>query len=389
MEKQQEKLQKLSMQIPFNRPFIGKEEIEEVLKKLKLCEIGGDGPEGKKVEKMIRKIFKTDFVLLTTSCTHALELSLMVSEIGKGDEVILPSFAFVSAANAIVLQGAKPVFCEIEDEYFNIDPNKIEGLVNPRTKAIILIHYAGWSCQMEKILKIGRKYNLKIIEDAAQAVGSKYKGRYLGTIGDIGCYSFHETKNLTCGEGGAFLTNDKKLAKKAEIMREKGTNRSAFLRGEVDKYTWVDKGSSYVLSDILASIIGAQLKKMEKIISKRKKIGIKYLEGLKELEKKGKIILPSFDEKKDFNWHIFYFRVHSEKERNFLLKRLKEKGIGATFHFIPLHSSPYAKKYCQDKKYNLPITEKVSKTLVRLPIYPDLTIKEQDYIISTIWKILR
>ena len=227
-----------------------------------------------------------------------------------------------------------------------------------------------------------------MVEDAAQAVGSKYKGRFLGTIGDVGCFSFHETKNFTFGEGGMFLTNNKKIAKRAEIVRDKGTNRSAFLRGEVDKYTWVDIGSSYVLSEILAVVLFKQLQRMQYIINKRRNIGLRYKEGLKELEKAGKIILPKFP-RNDFNWHLFYFRVQSQKKRDYILKRLREKRIEATFHFVPLHLSPYARRAYGYKKGDFPVTEKVSSTLIRLPIYPDLSEGRQKYIIDSLQNILK
>jgi len=350
--------------------------------------VEGNGPVGQKLENFMTNLFKVKHVLLTTSCTHALEMALMTLGIKEKDEVILPSFSFVSMANAIVRIKARPVFVDIEDEYLNIDPEKVKEAVTKKTKAVICVHYAGMSCQMKKVMDIGRKNNLYVIEDAAQAVGSKYKDRFLGTIGDIGCFSFHGTKNFTCGEGGAFLTNNKRISKKAEIIREKGTNRSAFLRHEVNKYVWMDIGSSYVLSDIQAAILFAQLKRIEYIISTRREIGLKYLDSLKVFEKKGDIILPKFPPD-DVNWHLFYFRICDQKRRGLILKSLGEKGIEAASHFLPLHLSPYARREFKYKKGDFPITEKVSSALIRLPIYPELRQNEQEYIIDSIYSILK
>lgn len=375
------------IKIPFNKPFLNKKDFSSVLRVMKSGDIAGNGPIGAKVEILIEKLFNIKFAFLTTSCSHALEMALMALDIKEGDEVILPSFSFVSAANAIVRLKAKPVFMDIEDSYLNIDPKLIKKSITAKTRAIICIHYAGFSCAMEEIIKIAEENNLYVIEDAAQAVGSKYKGRFLGTIADIGCFSFHATKNFTCGEGGAFLTNNKKIAERAEIIREKGTNRAVFLRGEVDRYTWVDIGSSYVVSDILAAMLAEQLKRIPRIISIRKDIGLKYLEGLKELERLGKITLPMFPEN-DFNWHIFYFRVNNVKQRDCIIHRLRKKGIEATFHFVPLHIAPYAKKIYGYREGDFPVTERASSTLIRLPIYPDLSNKEQEYIIKAVNSII-
>jgi len=376
------------MKILFNKPLITQNEIAAAVKVLKSKKIVGDGPIGQSLEDFIESLFNIRSVFLTTSCTHALEMALSALGIKQNEEVIMPSFGFVSIANAVAKLGAKPIFVDIEKNFLNIDPVKIEQAITKRTRAVICVHYAGMGCAMKEILKIGKDYKLSIIEDAAQAVGSKYDGKYLGTIGDIGCFSFHETKNLTCGEGGAFLTNNKKIAEKAEIIREKGTNRSQFIRFKLDKYTWLDLGSSYVLSDILAAILFEQFKKLEFIISRRSKIGLMYLEGLRQLEQKGKIILPKLQAGNDFNWHIFYFRVSSEKERDYALKKLKKKGIGATFHFVPLHLSPYAMKEYGYKKGDFPVTEKISATLIRLPIYPDLSSSDQGYVIDSLNEML-
>lgn len=375
------------MKISFNKPFLRKAAVSSVIKVIESGRICGNGPVGRELERFMQERFKVKFAFLATSCTHALEMAMMSLDIRDGDEVILPSFSFVSAANAVVRQKARPVFVDIEKDSLNIDAEKLKGSITKRTRAIICVHYAGVSCAMEEIMEIDRKNDLYIIEDAAQAVGSKYKDRFLGTIGDIGCFSFHETKNFTCGEGGAFLTNNEKIARRVEVIREKGTDRAAFLRQEVERYTWRDAGSSYVLSEILAAMLSEQLKDMEYIIAKRKRIGLNYMAGLTELEKRGKIILPKFPID-NFNWHIFYFMVHSCGERNRILRKLKNKGIEATFHFMPLHLSPYARKAYGYKEGDFPVTEKVSNTLIRLPIYPDLSNKEQEYIIKSLFRIL-
>lgn len=376
------------MKIPFNKPYLGKKEIQGIIRVVKSGKIGGNGPISREVENFMNDLFKVRFTLFTTSCTHALEMALVTLNIKENDEVILPSFSFVSAANAVVRLKARPVFVDIKKDYPNVDPIRIKEAITRKTKAIICIHYAGMSCDVKEIKKISRENNLFLIEDAAQAVGSKYKDDFLGTIGDIGCFSFHETKNFTCGEGGAFLTNNKEIALKAEIIREKGTNRSIFLRGDIDKYTWIDIGSSYVPSDILAVVILEQLKRMDYIIKKRKRIWLSYFKGLGDLEKKGKLILPKLP-KYDYNWHLFYFRVYNQRQRDSILKKLRRLGIEATFHFVPLHLSPYARKNYGYKAGDLPVTEKTNSTLIRLPVYPELNYKKQDYIVDSVCRILR
>lgn len=376
------------MQIPLNKPYLGREEIANAVKVIKSRMLYGNGEIGRELEDFMSKLFKVKYVFLTTSCTHAIEMALMMWGIKENDEVILPSFNFVSVACAVVRNKAKPVFVDIEDEFLNIDPERVKDVITKKTRAVICVHYAGMSCRMNELMEIGKKYDLAIIEDAAQAVGSKYRGKFLGTIGDIGCFSFHGTKNFTCGEGGAFLTNNKNLARRAEILREKGTNRAAFLRHEVNKYTWIDIGSSYVLSELLAAILFVQLKRMDDVISKRRKIGLKYLEALQELEKEGKIILPKFPAK-EVNWHSFYFMVHKQKKRDDVLKNLKKNGIEASFHFLPLHLSPYAMKNFHYRKGDFPVTERISSTLIRLPLYPELRRDMQEYIIDSLYRLFK
>ena len=370
----------------FNKPFFGDEEIKAASKCIRSGQICGNGLVSGELERQLCRFLKVKYALTTTSCTSALELSTMVLDVGPGDEVICPSFTFVSVANAVVRQGARPVFVDIEEETFNIDPEKTKKAISKRTKAIILVHYAGVACQMNEIMKIARKRNLKVVEDAAHAIGAKYKKSLLGTIGDIGCFSFHGTKNLVCGEGGAFVCNDPKIYKKAEMIREKGTNRSAFLRDEVDKYTWVSKGSSFVMSDILSAIVMAQLKKIKQITKLRTQKANYLNERLKQFEPE--IKLPKVADGCQTNWHIYAIRV-SQKKRDWMLKALNAEGINATFHFIPLHTSPYGKRYLGCKEGDLPVTERVSRELIRLPIYPQMSTKDLDDIVEAIGKIIR
>ena len=363
------------MKIPSNIPYIGLEEEKAVVQAMKDGHLIGNGPIAKRVQKQIQEMFDVKHVLLTPSCTAALEMAMLILDIGPGDEVILPSFTFVSAANCVVLRGATPVFAEIKPDTLNINPEEILRRVTERTKVIMPMHYAGISCDMDVIMKIAKEHNLYVVEDAAQGVDALYKGQYQGTIGHVGCYSFHGTKNITCGEGGAFLTNDDDLARKAEMIQEKGTNRAAFIRGKVDKYSWVSVGSSYVLSDLLAAILEVQLPKREEIKTKRKKIWNQYYEGLKSLEKEGKLILPVIPTGCESNYHIFFFRVENEEIRNKILNGLRVNGIGATFHYVPLHSSPFAKEELNNN-IKLLETEIASRTLVRLPLYGSMDTKE-------------
>ncbi len=357
--------------IPFSKPFFDQREADAVAKVLQTSILHGDGPVSRRVQDKLREWTGARYVYLTTSCTHALEMAMLTLGVGLGDEVIMPSFTFVSTANAVVLRGAKPVFAEIREDTLNIDPDDIERKITPRTKAIIPVHYAGVGCEMDRIMEIAREHNLSVVEDAAQGVDAKYNGKYLGTVGDIGCYSFHDTKNITCGEGGAFLTNDEEIAKKAELIREKGTNRSAFLRGEIDKYTWVSEGSSYIQSEVLAALLEVQLAKKDEIKEKRRGVWRSYYGALKPLEEKGLIKFPKIPESCEQNYHIFCFRVATEDVRGKVIDSLKAEGIQATFHYVPLHSSPFGRDFL-GCKFELPVTEECSRTLVRLPLYPQL-----------------
>ena len=361
--------------IEFNRaPFVGTEldMIQEAIKNGKLC---GDGPFTKKCTKWMKTQYKTKGLLLTTSCTHALEMAAFLSDIQPGDEVIMPAYTFVSTADAFVLRGAKIVFVDIRPDTMNIDEKLIEEAVTEKTKAIVPVHYAGVSCAMDEIMDIAKKHNLKVIEDAAQGVHAYYKGQALGTIGDFGCYSFHETKNYTMGEGGALLFQADEYLEKAEILREKGTNRSRFFRGQIDKYTWVDYGSSYLPSDMNAAYLYAQLNAADEINDKRHAIWNLYHQELADLEEKGYIQRPYVPEYAKHNAHMYYIKTKDLEERSRLIQFLKEKEILAVFHYIPLHTSPAGQKFGRFFGEDV-YTTKESERLMRLPMFYNLSLDD-------------
>ena len=365
-----------------NPPFVGNE-LEYVRQAIDNQKICGDGPFTKKCSQWIETKTGTSKALLTTSCTHATEMAALLLDIKPGDEVIMPSYTFVSTADAFVLRGAKAVFVDIRPDTMNIDENLIENAITEHTKAIVPVHYAGVSCEMDKITELALKYNLKIVEDAAQGLLSTYKGKMLGTIGDFGCYSFHETKNYSMGEGGALLIRDPNYIEKAEIIREKGTNRSKFFRGQIDKYTWVDAGSSYLPSDLNAAYLWAQLEQADKIFDNRMKTWNLYYELLTDLQKQGVISLPVVPENCAHNAHMFYIKAKDLEERTHLIDFLKEQGILAVFHYIPLHTAPAGKKFgvfCGEDRY----TTKESERLVRLPMYYGLEEEKVVYIANKI-----
>lgn len=368
-------------------PYVGTEGkyIEDVIAKRKIC---GDGVYTKKCNAWIEETTGVPKALLTTSCTHALEMAALLADICPGDEVIMPSYTFVSTADAFVLRGAKIVFVDIRPDTMNIDETLIEKAITPKTKAIVPVHYAGVSCEMDTIMEIANKYNLVVVEDAAQGVMSYYKGKPLGAIGNYGCYSFHETKNYSMGEGGALLVNDPARVELAEIIREKGTDRSKFFRGQVDKYTWVEAGSSYLPSDINAAYLWAQLEAEEDIRSNRMKSWELYYAGLEELKEEGKIELPIIPEGCEHNAHMFYIKAKNLDERTKLITYLKENGITAVFHYIPLHSAPAGQKFgvfFGEDKY----TTRESERLVRLPLYYGLEENEVAYIVGKIKEFYR
>ncbi len=360
------------MQIPFNKPFIVGKELFYIEQAVKEGNLAGDGPFTKKCALWMENHFTANKALLVHSCTAALEISAILCDLQPGDEVIVPSYTFVSTVNAFVLRGARPVFCDIRPDTMNMDESKIETLITPRTKVIVPVHYAGVACNMDRIMEIAAKYNLLVVEDAAQGVCSYYKGRALGTIGHLGCYSFHETKNFISGEGGALIINDSRFIERAEIIREKGTDRSKFFRGQVDKYTWVDIGSSYLASELTAAFLYAQLEEADKITKKRHEIWRQYHQLLLPLEKTGILRLPIIPDDCAHNGHMFYILLESQTVRAALITHLRLCGIMAVFHYIPLHSSPMGKSFCT-KDRRLPFTENLSERLLRLPCYYELT----------------
>jgi dTDP-4-amino-4,6-dideoxygalactose transaminase len=375
----------MNTSIPFNRPFIIGRELEYITQAVALGHLSGDGPFTKKCNAWMEQKFGAKKMLLTHSCTAALEMAALLADIQPGDEVIMPSYTFVSTANAFVLRGAVPVWCDIREDTLNIDETKIEALITPRTKAIVPVHYAGVGCEMDAIMEIAQRHNLVVIEDAAQAVNATYKGRYLGTIGHLGCYSFHETKNLIAGEGGALVINDARFVDRAEIIREKGTNRSKFFRGQVDKYTWVDIGSSYLPSELVAAFLYAQLEEADKINHQRLILWDAYYQGLKPLADAGKLRLPVIPAHCGHNAHMFYIIVKSEAIRARLLTHLKNDNINAVFHYVPLHTSPMGMQYGY-KAGDLAVTEDLSDRLIRLPCYYELSEEKQDLVIAHLHK---
>lgn len=371
------------MNIPFNKPCIIGKEIHYIKDAIKRGKVSGDGYYSQKCHQFFQQKYGFPKVLLTNSCTDALEMSALLLDIKPGDEVIAPSYTFVSTVNAFVLRGAKIVFADSCSNNPNIDPIQIEKLINTKTKAILVVHYAGVACDMDKIMQVANKHKLFVVEDAAHAIDSYYKDRPLGSIGHLATFSFHETKNISCGEGGMIVINDKKFEKRAEIIREKGTNRSAFFRGEIDKYGWVDIGSSFLPSDITAAFLFAQLEKLDDVQKNRKKLWKKYYTELSPLSEAGKVQIPKIPKYATNNGHLFYLITKSEQDRNCLIKYLKSKGIHAVFHYLSLHKSQFYKKYQIDLK--LVNADRFTNRLLRLPLYYNLTYSEQKYIIKEIY----
>lgn len=369
----------ISFNVP---PFVGKElkNIEIAVNSKKIC---GDGAFTKKCSAWLENKTNCSKALLTTSCTHALEMAAILADIQPGDEVIMPSYTFVSTANAFVLRGAKIVFVDIRPDTMNIDETKIEAAITPKTKAIVPVHYAGVGCEMDAITELADKYGLIIVEDDAQGIMSEYKGKALGTFGKFGCLSFHETKNYSMGEGGAILVNDPKCFEKAEIIREKGTDRSKFLRGQIDKYTWVDYGSSYLPSELNAAYLYAQLECADKINDARLACWDRYYSNLKDLADKGFIELPYVPSYCKHNAHMFYIKAKDIDERTQLIAYLRENEIGAAFHYIPLHSSPAGLKFGRFSGEDV-YTTRESERLARLPMYYGLTFEQVDRVCERI-----
>ncbi len=374
--------------INFNVPTFTSKTTEYIIDVFKEKHASGDGKYTKLCNQWFKKNYNLNQALLVHSGTAALEMAAILSDLDAGDEVIMPSYTFCSTANAFLLAGATPVFIDIRPDTLNIDETLIEQAITNKTKAIVPVHYAGVGCEMDKILEIAKKYNLLVIEDAAQAFDSKYKGKRLGTIGDMGCFSFHETKNVMSGEGGLFVTNNETFTERSEIIREKGTNRSKFFRGQVDKYTWVDKGSSYLPSDVIAAYLYSILEIEQDIQEKRKYVWNLYNNAFEGLEKEGKVRRPIIPEYCTNNAHMFYLLFNDLKTRTNFISYLKENNIYAPFHYIPLHSSPAGSKYCKTSS-KMDITNNISDTLVRLPLYYDIKEEEIDKIISTVMNFWR
>ncbi len=369
--------------IPFNRPYLTDHErnyIDQVIQSRKLA---GDGPFSRRCETLIKQRFGATSVQLTTSCTAALEVAALLCDLTPGDEIIMPSYTFVSTANSFWLRGAKIKFVDVRRDTLNIDEMQIESAIGPRTRALVPVHYAGIGCEMDSINSIAANHGLTVIEDAAQAVNATYKGRYLGTIGDMGCYSFHESKNFVAGEAGAFLTNNARLASRAEFIREKGTNRSQFFRGEIDKYTWMDIGSSYIASDMVAAVLLAQLEAMDEITTLRRRVYKHYATELAQLIDDGMIEIQTVPAHCASNFHMFYLLTENLRTRTQLIDHLKKHGIMAVFHYVPLHTSPVGKKMGY-RAGMLPVTEECADRIVRLPLYAGLSDDEMSRVTNEV-----
>jgi dTDP-4-amino-4,6-dideoxygalactose transaminase len=371
--------------VPFNRPCLVGNEFDYMQSAVRRMHISGNGDFTKKCEALLERTFDVARVLLTTSCTHSLELAALLLGIQPGDEVIVPSFTFVSTPNAFVLRGARPVFVDIRSDTLNMDETQLESAITPRTKAIVPVHYAGVGCEMDPILEIAQRHDIAVVEDNAHGLFGKYRGRYLGTFGCLATQSFHETKSFTCGEGGALLINDPEYIERAEIIREKGTNRSRFFRGEVDKYTWIDLGSSYVLSDILAAFLYAQLEARERIQNTRRRIWQYYYLHLQEWAQTHHVRLPIVPTHCEQSYHLFYLLMPSLEERQALTKHLEARGVNSVFHYLPLHLSGMGRRF-GGKEGDCPVTERLSDALVRLPLHNDLSEADQALVVNAIKK---
>ena len=369
--------------IPFNKPYITENEFEYVRQAIVSNHISGDGDFTKKCSRLLEESLDVKKALLTTNCTHALEMAAILLDLSEGDEVITPSFTFVSTVNAFVLRGAKPKFVDVRPDTLNINERLIEQAITERTKAIFVVHYAGVACEMDTILKIADKYKLAVVEDNAHGLFGKYKGKFLGTFGDLATQSFHETKNFSCGEGGALLINKDELVERAEIIREKGTNRSRFFRGQVDKYTWVDIGSSYLPSEIIAAVLYSHLEKAEEIQSIRQHIWETYCQQLEPWAEENSVLLPHIPSYCDQSYHIFYLLLPNLETRQAFIQHMKDNGIMSVFHYVPLHTADMGLHFGY-KAGDLPVTENVSDRLVRLPFYNSMTKEEQEKVIKAV-----
>ena len=371
------------LRVDFNRPVIVGREMEYMAEAVANAHISGDGPFTKKCHTLLQQALGVPKALLTTSCTHALEMAAILLDIQDGDEVIVPDFTFVSTVNAFVLRGARPVFLDIRPDTLNLDESQLEAAITHRTKAILPVHYAGVGCEMDTIMEVARRHNVAVVEDNAHGLFGKYKGQYLGTFGVMASQSFHETKNFTSGEGGALLINDPKFVERAEIIREKGTNRSRFFRGQVDKYTWVDIGSSYLPSDLLAAFLYGQLEQRERIQSHRKALWETYVLALSDWAGKNGVNLPTIPEHIEQSYHMFYLLLPNLNLRQKFIQYLRDLGIYSVFHYLPLHLSDMGQRFGGNPG-DCPVTEDVSDRLVRLPFHNGLTNSEQELAMEAI-----
>jgi dTDP-4-amino-4,6-dideoxygalactose transaminase len=369
--------------IPFNRPLLLPSALEYVQQAATFGHLSGDGPFTKRCHALLEHLLGVPKVLLTTSCTHALEMAALLLSIQPGDEVIVPAFTFVSTVNAFVLRGAKPIFCDIRPDTLNLDEMLVESLITPRTRAIVPVHYAGVACEMDVLLRLAQHHHLAIVEDNAHGLFGRYRGQALGTFGCLATQSFHETKNISCGEGGALLINDPSLIERAEIIREKGTNRNRFFRGQVDKYTWVDVGSSFLPSDALAALLFAQLESWQLIQSKRQWVWISYAHGLAEWAAENGVRLPMVPAHCEHPYHLFYLLLPTLEDRQAFIAHTKRQGISTVFHYLPLNASPMGQRL-GGHVGQCPVTEAVSDRLVRLPLFFDLTEDDVNRIIATV-----
>ena len=369
--------------IPYNKPPVTGKEQAYIGEAIRAGHLSGDGPFTRKASRLLEDIFPRSKAMLTTSCTHALEMAALLLDLKQGDEVIVPSFTFVSTVNAFVLRGAKPVFVDIRPDTLNLDERLVEAAITPRTKAIFLVHYAGIACEMDAFQDIAERHGLVLVEDAAHAIGARYKGKPLGTFGALATLSFHETKNITCGEGGALLINHPGYRERAEILREKGTNRSRFFRGEVDKYSWVDVGSSYLPSDMLAAYLTAQLEELESINAERIRIFNTYHRSLTDFSARFGLRLPTIPESCQPNGHLFYLLFPTMSLRDQVMATMKQNGVSAVFHYLPLHLATFGQQYGLGEG-DLPVTERVSSTLLRLPLFKGMTDEEQEQVLRTL-----
>lgn len=373
----------LPWRIPFNRSALEGRELEYIAQAMRVGQIAGDQLFSRRCQRAIETTLGVPRALVTTSCTHALELAGLLLDLQPGDEVIVPDFTFVSTANAFVLRGAKPVFCDIRPDTLNLDETKLPALITPRTRAIVPVHYAGVGCEMDAILALAKQHGIAVIEDNAHGLFGKYKGRWLGTLGHFSTLSFHETKNITCGEGGALVINDSSHIARAEIIREKGTDRARFFRGEVDKYGWVDVGSSYVMSDVLAAFLFGQLEQWQVIQEKRRRIAQRYRTELADWTAANHIRQPVIPEHCESAWHMHYLILPSLENRQALIAHLKAAGILAVFHYLPLHLSEYGRRF-GGQVGDCPVTERISGQLLRLPFFNDLSERDQTDVIGAL-----